>query len=335
MLNMQKYIERTLLSIINQSYQDFQIIIVNDNSKDKTEDILNIISLEDNRIKIINHSINKGVYYSRVEAILNSNGKYIILMDPDDMLLNEDLFLELYNYNSNNNLDIIEFTIYHQIDGRRNLLYPNKQFKTHYHNYSKNIIYQPELSSLLFKDPDKNVYSSSICRSIWNKMIRKNIFLDMHEFIGIDYLNQYVIIADDMLINAISYHFANNYSNIDLPGYMYNLRGISMSHGDGGIELQIIRSINYFLYFKMLYKYIKLFKINIKSLFYEMKIKRQFIYFFKEFNIGLYQKDLKDFMNEIISDGNASLRFKIFLSDTILYMEEENNNKRLNMIKIN
>ena len=66
-----------------------------------------------------------------------------------------------------------------------------------------------------------------------------------------------------------------------------------------------------------------------------MKIKRQFIYFFKEFNIGLYQKDLKDFMNEIISDGNANLRFKIFLSDTILYMEEENNNKRLNMIKIN
>ena len=78
-LNMQKYIEPTLLSIINQSYQDFQIIVVNDNSKDKTKDILNIISFEDNRLKIINHSINKGVYYSRVEAILNSNGRYIIL----------------------------------------------------------------------------------------------------------------------------------------------------------------------------------------------------------------------------------------------------------------
>lgn len=246
-------------------------------------------------------------------------------MDPDDMILNVDLFLELYNYNRNNNIDIIEFTIYHQIDGRRNILYPNKQFKTHYHNYSKNIIYQPELSRLLFKDPDKNIYSSSICRSIWNKMIRKSIFLDMHEFIGNDYLNQYVIIADDMLINAICYHFANNYSNIDLPGYMYNLREISMSRGDGGIELKKIRSINYFLYFKILYKYIKLFKINTKILYYEMKIKRHFIYFFKDCNISLYQKDLKDFFNEIISDENANLRFKIFLSDALLYMEEEPN----------
>ena len=144
-LNMNKYIEQTLLSIINQSYQDFQIIVVNDNSKDNTEEILKKMSFEDNRIKIITHSINKGVYYSRVEAILNSNSKYIILMDPDDMFLNKNLFLELYNYNVNYNLDIIEFTVYHQIDGRRNIFYPNNHFETHYHNFSQNIIYQPEL----------------------------------------------------------------------------------------------------------------------------------------------------------------------------------------------
>ena len=37
------------------------------------------MNLEDNRIKIINHSINKGVYFSRVEVILNAIGKYIII----------------------------------------------------------------------------------------------------------------------------------------------------------------------------------------------------------------------------------------------------------------
>ena len=78
-LNMEKYIEQSLLSIINQSFQDFEIVIVNDNSNDNTERILENIHLEDNRIKIINHSINTGVYFSRVEAILNANGKYIIL----------------------------------------------------------------------------------------------------------------------------------------------------------------------------------------------------------------------------------------------------------------
>jgi len=98
-LNMNKYIERTILSIINQSFQDFEIITINDNSKDDTVNIIKRLQLEDNRIKLINHNINKGVYYSRVESILFSKGKYIILMDPDDLYLNENLFKELYNYN--------------------------------------------------------------------------------------------------------------------------------------------------------------------------------------------------------------------------------------------
>ena len=98
---MEKYIEQTILSILNQSFQDFEIIIVNDNSEDNTEKILYQLSQKDDRIKIIKHISNKGVYYSRMEAILNSNGIYIILMDPDDMFLNENLFLELYNYNLN------------------------------------------------------------------------------------------------------------------------------------------------------------------------------------------------------------------------------------------
>ena len=93
---MNKYIERAILSIINQSFQDFEIIIINDNSKDDTEEIVTKLKLEDNRIKLINHNNNKGVYYSRVEAILFSKGNYIILMDPDDLYLNENLFKELY-----------------------------------------------------------------------------------------------------------------------------------------------------------------------------------------------------------------------------------------------
>ena len=325
-LNMEKYIEQTLLSIINQSFQDFEIVIVNDNSKDNTENILRRMYLEDKRIKIINHSINKGVYYSRVEAILNANGNYIILMDPDDMFLNENLFMELFNYNLKYNLDIIEFTVYHQFEGRRNIIYPNNHLETHYHNFTKNIIYQPELSKILFKIPNKIGYCRTICRNIWNKMIRKKIFLDMHEYIGNDYFNEFVITADDMLMNLISYHFANNYSNIDLPGYMYNLRPVSMSRGDGGIELKTIRSINHFLYFKHFYRYIKQFEINRRSLYYEMKDLKRFIYFFKDCNITSHQLELKDLLNEIINDQKANERFKLFLSNLLLYFEEEQKN---------
>ena len=132
-LNMEIYIKQNILSIINQSFQDFEIVIVNDFSKDNTESILTNIQSEDDRIKIINHSKNLGVYCSRVEAILNSKGKYVILMDPDDMFLNKDLFKSLYDYNLNNKLDIIEFTVYQQFEGKRKIFYPNNHFENHDH----------------------------------------------------------------------------------------------------------------------------------------------------------------------------------------------------------
>ena len=72
---MENYIEKVVFSIINQSFQDFEIIIVNDNSNDNTESIIKKLILKDNRIKGINHSKNLGVYASRVDAILKSRGK--------------------------------------------------------------------------------------------------------------------------------------------------------------------------------------------------------------------------------------------------------------------
>ena len=105
--NMENYIEKALLSIINQKFKDFDIIIVNDNSNDSTEKILEKYQLEDNRIRIINHYKNLGVYCSRVDAALNVIGEYIIFMDPDDMFWNPNLFEELFNYNLKYNLDII------------------------------------------------------------------------------------------------------------------------------------------------------------------------------------------------------------------------------------
>ena len=314
-LNMNKYIERNILSIINQSFQDFEIIIINDNSKDDTEKLIKKLQLEDNRIKLINHNTNKGVYYSRIESILFSKGKYIILMDPDDLYLNENLFQQLYNYNLYYNLDIIEFTVFQQFEGRRNIFYPRKHFESHYHNFSHSIIDQPYLSELLFHNPSSNMFSFSICRNIWNKMIRRKIFLDMHKFIGLEYFNDFVITADDMAMNIISYHFSNNYSNIYLPGYMYNIRPVSMSHGDGGNKLKQIRAINYLLYFKILYRYVKKFEINRRIIFIELRNLKRYI---KDMNITNYEKYTKNFLIEVLNDNFADKMFKSFAIELLL-----------------
>ena len=67
---MRLYIKQNLLSILNQSFQNFEIIIINDFSIDETERIIRDLQLTDSRIKLVNHFKNLGVYHSRIEAIL-------------------------------------------------------------------------------------------------------------------------------------------------------------------------------------------------------------------------------------------------------------------------
>ena len=165
------------------------------------------------------------------------------------------------------------------------------------------------------------MYTHSICRNIWNKMIRRKIFLDMHKFIGLSYFNDFVITADDMAMNIITYHFANNYSNIYLPGYMYNIRPVSMSRGDGGAFLKQVRAINYLLYFEILFKYIKQFKIDRRILFYELKNLRRYIYSIKDNNMTNYENQTKYFLNEIINDDLANRMLKSIVIELLLYFE--------------
>ena len=317
-LNMEKYIKQNLLSILNQSFQDFEIIVINDNSNDNTENIVKEMQLEDDRIILINHSQNLGVYRSRIETILNANSEYIMLMDPDDMYLNQNLIKELYNYNRINNLDITEFTVYHQNDGTRKIFYPDNHFQNHFHNFNKKIIYQPELSDILYFLPRTKQYSHTICRNIWNKIIRLKILLDAHHYIGNDYYNEFVITADDMSMNIILYNFANNYSNINLPGYLYNIRKISMSNGEGGIKLRMIRSINYLLYFEIFYKYIKDFKKDRNYLFNEMKNLNNLFLNIKNYNIKKYIPKAINFLNKILNDNYLTQNFKNYLEKLLL-----------------
>ena len=195
--------------------------------------------MKDRRIKIINNKKNMGIYYSRTEAVLNSKGKYILYLDSDDMISNPYLFHILFYYIIFYNLDIIEFTVYHTLENKKKIFFPEDHRLNHNHKFNKRIIYQPELSNILFHQPNyNNNYNSIICRNLWNKLYKKNILLKSIKYIGNDYYyNHYIIIAEDTLLNVINFQFANNYTNINLPGYLYILRQVSISHNEEDKEL--------------------------------------------------------------------------------------------------
>ena len=308
---MENYIESTILSIMNQSFQDFEIVIVNDYSTDNTLQIINRIKLKNNKIKLINHSKNLGLLATRMDCIQNSSGKYIILMDPDDILLDPNLLNYIYNYNLKYNLDIIEFTILCYLEKKKYLYKPNKTYY-HYHNFSKKIIKQPQLSELLFYIPNTKNYSSVICTSSRNKIFRKEILLKTVNYIEKDYYKEFVITAEDTFINIISYQFANNYSNIDFPGYMYNIREKSVTHGVKDVKQKILFNYNYLIFNKILYGVIKDFNKDRNFLFYDLKRTNFLLLKLRKLSSKLKPK-VNEFYEKIIKDRNISKEFKNYI----------------------
>ena len=83
--NGEAYLERSIESILSQTFRDFEFLIINDASTDSTEDILK--NAHDPRIKVINNSVNLGLTKSLNRGIGIARGKYIARMDADDLSL--------------------------------------------------------------------------------------------------------------------------------------------------------------------------------------------------------------------------------------------------------
>ena len=127
-----KYLLRAFISILNQTFNNFEIIVINDFSSEDTKNTIMQLFLEIKNVKIIHHNKNLGIYNSRVDGILNANGKYILFMDSDDMISNQDLFKIIYFFNLEYNLDIIEFVVLYENEGKHNILKPDDHRLSHY-----------------------------------------------------------------------------------------------------------------------------------------------------------------------------------------------------------
>ena len=83
--NAEKFISESIMSVINQSYKNWELLIVNDCSKDSTQKIVESYCLIDRRIKLFVQEKNKGVVEARNRALKESCGQYIAFLDSDDL----------------------------------------------------------------------------------------------------------------------------------------------------------------------------------------------------------------------------------------------------------
>jgi len=120
MYNSQRFIASAIRSVQGQTYQNWEMIIIDDNSNDNSVDIVKDIAGNDRRIKFISLEVNKGPAIARNKGIELASGKYIAFLDSDDLWHPDKLekqieFMEKNKYT-------FSFTSFQRIDENNNIL---------------------------------------------------------------------------------------------------------------------------------------------------------------------------------------------------------------------
>ena len=180
--NAEEYLEQAIGSILNQTYRNIELIIINDGSTDKSAEICNQYLKTDKRIKIF-YQENKGVSTARNIGLNHAIGKYIIFLDADDYI-ESNMIEKLYYGCINQNCDIAICNYTYICDGK-------KQFNIKENEIEK--LNSNDFRIGLFKTDGYAGY-------LWNKLIKKEIIKDVR-------FNDEIHIMEDLIFLCnISYN---------------------------------------------------------------------------------------------------------------------------------
>lgn len=103
--NAEAFVRKAIESILQQSYKDFELLLIDDCSTDNTLDVVS--SIKDSKIKIINNKKNEGIAFSRNKGLELADGQYIALMDDDDLTVPNRFETQIDYLELHNNIDVV------------------------------------------------------------------------------------------------------------------------------------------------------------------------------------------------------------------------------------
>ena len=316
--NCKKFILRTIRSVQNQNFSNFEIIISNDGSTEDTLVFIEQLKKEEKRIRIINNKINMGLLYTRCIGTLASKGEYILPLDSDDMFLDKDVFSILLNIITKGNFDIIIYnSIYTDLKPD---VYTTQIAPTYFDNKHKpnRILFQPDLGYYHISPSKKidQIQFNDIL--IHGKFFKTKIYKKAINRLGKERYSRYIISGEDDIITNIIFNTAKSAKFISKYGYLYinNEESFSKLPHD---KVQIVRNFLFIL------DSLIDFTLNIP------KNKRVLVHFI----IYLYKKE---YLNELLNTESYN---KLFVSclDRILncpyisYKQKNEIRKRGKMLK--
>ncbi len=217
----EQYLKTCIESLISQTYNDLEIILVDDGSPDNCGDICEKYALQDKRIKVI-HQINQGVSGARNRGIKEATGRWIAFVDSDDWI-EPDMFQKAIEVVEKENVDLVVWNLYKNTQEEEKIQ----------DSYKKDLIIRDvdkleELNLSLLRTipmrkdeiwiPTMNSYC--VCHLYKLNIIRENDLFFDHE------IKQ----GEDRLFNYMYHMHIETLAYLNFPGYHYRLHSQSATH---------------------------------------------------------------------------------------------------------
>lgn len=231
--NAQEYINRCIDSILNQEYQNFEVLLIDDGSTDRSPEILDTYAHNDSRIQVF-HRANSGVSASRNYALSIAKGAYVQFLDSDDWITPDatKLFVRTVEETS---CDMVIADFY-RVTGNR--LSQKGDIET------DEVMDRQEFASHMIENPADFYYGV-----LWNKFYRRSIIEEHH--IRMDTSISW---CEDFLFNLEYIRHAHTFCALQAPVYYYVKRKGSLVSQNFGISSTIKMKINVFDYYNQFYK---------------------------------------------------------------------------------
>ena len=204
--NVERYLPECVRNVLSQSYKNFEIILVDDQSPDRCGEICDNFAKEDDRIRVI-HQKNKGLSGARNAGIEIANGDYLIFLDSDDYWDDNQALYHINQRLQQSDADVLVFPAKRYYEEKNEFTYTLNM------HADRQEIIGDKYSSLNYLIKN-NIYRAAA----WNKVVKKSI-IDEHQMRYKEgYLSEDMDWCGDLLI------FAQKFDFYEEPFYVYRQR---------------------------------------------------------------------------------------------------------------
>lgn len=207
--NTEQYLKRCLDSVIKQSYNNLEIIVVNDASKGNVQDIVREYQKNDDRVKYVEHEVNRGLYHARLTGSSLATGDFIAFLDSDDYI-SRDFYHQLLRKANDTGADIvIGKTVWEKSNGYK-----------YVYNLHDTVFNFEMLENECIQDAyfGQEGYCYS-WHTIWNKLYTMKLWKRAIPYF--EKQNSHIVMTEDIAFSSILFYFAKKITKTNNDAYFY------------------------------------------------------------------------------------------------------------------